>query len=243
MGAMPPLTLVLAAYWLLLGVQAHYFHPGFQHHYTYTAHNTLQHQRPVTTILKFHINPLHNGEESDRLHSMKIDSYVQFLRGGEVLENPGEWDLSKTFLFVTNSNGSVTLVHRHPEDRHELVVVKKAIMDTGENKWKYGVEETDHLGRLQHDYTAEMTGRGLKLGRTHTSVDKAHRSHEKTLHYDQDGLLLSAEARDRVILKDQSGGIVRSKSLPGETKEQVTSSGDFPDIDASANVTVTFNGK
>nr|KAG5707972.1 hypothetical protein BaRGS_025110 [Batillaria attramentaria] len=188
MGAMPPLTLVLAAYWLLLGVQAHYFHPGFQHHYTYTAHNTLQHQRPVTTILKFHINPLHNGEESDRLHSMKIDSYVQFLRGGEVLENPGEWDLSKTFLFVTNSNGSVTLVHRHPEDRHELVVVKKAI---------------------------------VSIFSVHLQVQSLTSSVGGTLHYDQDGLLLSAEARDRVILKDQSGGIVRSPVKVEQSKQHL----------------------
>ncbi|KAK7113965.1 hypothetical protein V1264_000110 [Littorina saxatilis] len=167
-----------------------------------------------------------------------------------VLENPGKWDLSKAFIFVMKNRSSIALVHVHPEDRKELVVAKKALAslfsvdiqeEQGKEKWRYTIQEADHLGDLKHDYTARRTAQGLTLHRQHASVDKAHRFHDKTLHYDHQGILQSAVARDRVLLTDRSSGVSRKTVVPDD--QPSSGAGDFPDIEVTSHATVEYKGK
>ncbi|KAK7496781.1 hypothetical protein BaRGS_00011990 [Batillaria attramentaria] len=204
-----PLTLAAC---LLAGGRAYFFESGYTHHYTYKAENDLLGQGNITTILKFQVSAVNETENGHRLHSLTVDSLVQFMKGGPVMNNPHGWDLTKTFLFVVDDTGGVRLVHCHPEDHEELLVIKKAMVSVfsvhvkikyDEKEWVYKAEETDHLGRLEHSYRAQRTATGLKLERNFSSFDDAHRFHEKTLHYDHHGTLHKAETKDRVHLKDR----------------------------------------
>nr|KAG5686568.1 hypothetical protein BaRGS_027225 [Batillaria attramentaria] len=63
----------------------------------------------------------------------------------------------KIFLFVVDGKGTVTMVHCHPEDHEELLIIKKAMVSvfsvhvkTEQDKrdWTYGIREKDHLGNV-----------------------------------------------------------------------------------------------
>ncbi|XP_076452271.1 uncharacterized protein LOC143287914 [Babylonia areolata] len=237
---------------LLAPSAAYFFESGFRHHYTYSSENSFFDQHNVTTVLKFHIHAVNGTEEGHRLHSLHVDSLVQFVKHGVFLDNPMQWNLSKTFLFLTEeSTGHVRLVHCHPEDHEEMLVIKKAMVsifsahvqiEEDKENWSYTVNEEDHLGSLSHHYTAERTETGLKLQRKHFSSDSVFRTHEKTLHYDHRGTLHTAHATDHVLLRDQSPK-QKPSVLPGEKPHNVVSSGDFPDIAVGATVTVVMDRK
>ena len=53
---MPGLGLWVLAGCLLAGGQAYYFEPGYAHHYTYKAVNSMMDHRNVTTILKVRLS-------------------------------------------------------------------------------------------------------------------------------------------------------------------------------------------
>ncbi|KAL8573312.1 hypothetical protein ACOMHN_032774 [Nucella lapillus] len=246
------LQVALAAVTCLLAPSAgHFFEDGYSHDYTYRADNSLFDQHNVTTILKFHIKVVNVTEEGHRLHSLHVDSLVQFIKDGAFLNNPLHWDLTKTFLFVSEASGQIRVVHCHPEDHEELLVIKKAMVsifsvhvqiEEDKEEWSYTADEQDHLGRLSHQYTAQRRKTGLKLHRKHFSSDEVFRTHEKTLHYDHVGTLLTALATDHVLVKDRSPKQTPS-ILPGEKPHNVVSSGDFPSIEAHATVKVTLDGK
>ncbi|XP_070204336.1 uncharacterized protein [Littorina saxatilis] len=236
---------------LLVGQgQGYYFPPGYALHYTYTAVNTMMDHRDVTSILKFHVNFLGEDDTGERIHSLHVDSFVQFAKGGQLMANPQKWNLTRNFVFKSNSTGAITLVHVHPNDHKELLVLKKALVsvfsvhvqvDDQQDSWQYNTEERDHLGLLQHSYNAKRTQNGMKLTRQHSSEDKVHRSHDKTMHYDRKGTLQSAVARDQVTIKN---GVDDVKSKP-DTNDQGhgTSSGEYPVIEAKAQVRVTYTGR
>lgn len=236
---------------LLAPSAGYFFEPGYTHHYTYWAENSLFDQHNITMVLKFQISAVNETEGGHRLHALTVDSLVQYVKDGILMNNPMKWDLSKSFLFVSDEKGSVRLVHCHPADHEELVIIKKAMVsvfsvsvqiEEDKDEWTYSVDEQDHLGSLTHDYRVQQTDSGLKLQRKHYSSNDAFRTHEKTLHYDHQGTLHTAEARDHVLLRDRSAK-TKSVPVPGEKPHKVYMSGDFPDIQAGATVRVTLDGK
>nr|KAG5706489.1 hypothetical protein BaRGS_032882 [Batillaria attramentaria] len=74
-----PLTLAAC---LLAGGRAYFFESGYTHHYTYKAENDLLGQGNITTILKFQVSAVNETENGHRLHSLTVDSLVQFMKGG-----------------------------------------------------------------------------------------------------------------------------------------------------------------
>ncbi|KAK7460766.1 hypothetical protein BaRGS_00038813, partial [Batillaria attramentaria] len=217
--------------------------------YSYPKDTTYLAVRPDCSFQIHHLNETENGH---RLHSLTVDSLFQHIQHGPGLNNPLNWDLTKAFLFVVDGKGTVTMVHCHPEDHEELLIIKKAMVSvfsvhvkTEQDKrdWTYGIREKDHLGELHHKYNVEKTPDGMKLVRKHASSKDAHRFHEKTLHFDHMGTLHRAEAKDRVLLKNSSPKTPKPPSLPGEIPHTVTVSGEFPEIESSATVQLKFEGK
>nr|KAG5706496.1 hypothetical protein BaRGS_032889 [Batillaria attramentaria] len=121
------LSLTLAAC-LLAGGEAYFFESGYSHHYTYKAENDLFGHENITTVLKFQVSAVNETENGYRLHSLTVDSLVQFVKGGSVMNNPNQWDLTKAFVFMVDDTGGVRLVHCHPDDHEELLVIKKAMV-------------------------------------------------------------------------------------------------------------------
>ncbi|KAK7496755.1 hypothetical protein BaRGS_00011964, partial [Batillaria attramentaria] len=92
----------------------------------------------------FRVSPVNKTEDGHKLHSLAVDSLVQYV-SGMVYNNPMQWDLSKAFLFVVDDTGGVRLVHCHPEDHEELLVIKKAMIEESAKEWSYTAEEADHF--------------------------------------------------------------------------------------------------
>lgn len=209
--------------------------------------------RNVTTTLKFHVETIGEEEKTGmRQHLLLIDSYSQSTPDEQVLQNPGDWDLSKPFVFENGPNGTVEKIFSHPKDRKELVIIKKGLTslfsvylerDEKQDQWDYSVEENDHLGKLQHNYSVSRTDKGFRVQRHHFSVEDVHRFHNKTLHYDHRNTLQSAAAYDRIVLKDKTKGVSRSNPFPGEEPHVTSTSGPMPDFEGSSYVTVTYTNK
>nr|KAG5700343.1 hypothetical protein BaRGS_029595 [Batillaria attramentaria] len=164
------LLLVVTA---VTSVTSYYFQTGYSHHYTYWARNSILGQRNVTTVVKFHIDHLNETEGGLRLHSLTVDSLVQFLENGVLMQNPAGWDLKKAFLFVTDAKGSVTLVHCHPKDRDELLVIKKAMVSVFSVHVK--TLDYDHQGTLHKAEALDHVLLKDKKGRTYKRYPR-HRS-------------------------------------------------------------------
>ncbi|KAK7493719.1 hypothetical protein BaRGS_00015048 [Batillaria attramentaria] len=236
---------LLLAICLPAWTSAYYFEDGYKHHYTYTAEVAVFGQRNITTILKFQVRYMNDTEDGHRLHSLHVDSFLQIVQGGYVMENPLKWDLTKTFLFVTDKKGTVTLVHCHPEDHEELAFLKKAMagifsvhikIEEDSDKWSYVASEEDHLGKLEHKYQAKRTPLGLELKRHHFSFDRVHRFHNKTLLYDEKGTVHSAEAKDHILMRNPN-----KPSNQREIEQAASKQGHLPDFEALGTVTMKLD--
>ncbi|XP_041349358.1 uncharacterized protein LOC121368685 [Gigantopelta aegis] len=169
----------------------------------------------------------------------------------QIQDNPKKWDLSKHFLFETANDETINLVYFHSEDEKELLIIKKALaslfsvkVQLSTNKeWKYNTTENDHYGEMKHEYNAAKTSSGMTLRRHHYSTERGQQRHEKVLHYDHRGTLLTATAHDSVILKEEQPYYKERQPEPGEFVHRIDTSGDFPAIHMSAQVHVKLEGK
>ncbi|XP_061162771.1 uncharacterized protein LOC133171992 [Saccostrea echinata] len=243
-------SLLLCLLWIALKVtQGYFFEPGYTHHYTYSSTTDTLGMHNITTVIRFQIRDVnHTGSHS--LYELKVDSFTQHSQRGYYADNPMKWNLSRHFLFELGETGLVHFVHYHPEDKEEVITLKKAVVGTisahfqvsGKDRWTYTSNELDHGGHLLHTYEGQKMSDGHVLTRYHYSDANVIRTHRKVLHYNTNGMIHRIHLVDNITTYNTKDSTVHN-GLHDNGAIKIYSSGEFPTIQTIGETHVTFQQK